>query len=91
MVAKPIQPGQLGGPAAPSRFVQVEFYWRVILQEEPETNPWEFACKMRKCKLITNTEIWDVAEWADAVREDVRLIRLREIARSAQKSTGSKG
>lgn len=75
MVDKGHQARQPGGRIAPSRFVQVEFLWREILLEEPETNPWEFACKMAKCGFISEAEIWGVAEWADQIRESVRTIR----------------
>jgi hypothetical protein len=62
--------------ATASRFVQVEYLWREILLVEPETSPYEFALKMLKQGRITYGELWDTAEWADRIREDVRLIRL---------------
>jgi hypothetical protein len=67
--------------------VEVQFLWREILLEEPDTNPWEFACKVHKMHLISARDIWDVADWADRLREDVRYLRL--LLQGKQTATGS--
>lgn len=57
------------------------YLWRSILLEEPGTNPWEFACKLYKMTIIGEASIWDAAEWADRVQQEVRWLA-RRVARS---------
>jgi hypothetical protein len=55
--------------------VLVERLWGVILLEEPETNPWEFACKVARMGYLAEADLWDAAEWADGIRENARRLR----------------
>lgn len=58
--------------------------WREILLEEPETCPWKFACAMAKGGYISGSEVWQTAEWADGIRENVRQLRLKAIVTDIQ-------
>jgi hypothetical protein len=64
-----------------------EYLWREIMLEEPNTNAWEFACKLWRMGYIAQANIWDTAEWADAIRENVRRLNLP--AAGDQTATGS--
>lgn len=58
--------------------------WREIMLVEPDTCPWKFACAMANMRHIDARQVWKVAEWADAVRENVRQLRLKGIVRNIQ-------
>jgi hypothetical protein len=63
--------------------------WAQILLLEPETNPWEFACKAVKMGWVPEDRVWDAAEWADGVRENVRRLAFQREARGFRRATGS--
>ncbi len=89
MVARNGRAGQQGEPDDAEQPAEVKYLWRVILLVEPDTNPWEFACKMARSGYIPTGEIWDTAEWADRIRENMRLLRLKQIALSGRMATVS--
>lgn len=74
-------------PAQPEPSAQVVGLWREILLEEPDTCPWKFACAMAKGGHIDGAEVWQTAEWADSVRENVRQLRLKQIVSDIQEIT----
>jgi hypothetical protein len=78
------QGGQKDDPATQKPSAVVIGLWREILLEEPETCPWKFACAMAKGRYISGSDVWQVAEWADSIRENVRRLRLKQIVRDIQ-------
>lgn len=85
MLGKTASLRQKGGePAAWEPPAVVVYFWRELLLEEPETCPWEFTCKMVKSGYISGSLVWQTAEWADGIRENVRRLRLKQIVLDIQ-------
>jgi hypothetical protein len=78
----PSSPGQPEPGERPAIPTVVVYLWWQILRVEPETAPWTFACETIKAGYLPAFRVWEVAEWADRMRERAR--RQRRAAAAAR-------